>query len=204
MGRPLDLVGERDGVIREGDPALPVRICEKLIGPKPELAGALPLDEQGRRRDEGPVQPLFLPQQVEKGRTRLRLSLVLSRKTGSCHQLDARSDLQTAGPADDEVTADLGVLGRADQLERVAGQEVHGTHGDVVPAHNLARAGWSSTSPLVGVTFGRTAIFSGLRAMAVTAWPRRDSSLVISDPARPEAPATAIFMEGSFARSNQR
>src|SRR5437763_12086465 len=82
MGWPLDLVGERNGVVREGDPALPVRICEKLIGPQPELAGALPLDEQGRRRDEGPVQLLVLPQQVEKGRPRLRLSLVLSRKTG--------------------------------------------------------------------------------------------------------------------------
>ena len=32
MGRPLDLVGERDGVVREADPTLPVRICEKLIG----------------------------------------------------------------------------------------------------------------------------------------------------------------------------
>jgi hypothetical protein len=140
MGRPLDLVGERDGVIREGDPAFAVRICEKLIAAKPELAGALPLDEQGRRRDEGPVQLLFLPQQVEKGRTRLRLSLLLSRKTGSCHQFDARSHLQATGSADDEVTTNLRVLGRADQLERVAGQEVYGTHGDVVPGPQLGKA----------------------------------------------------------------
>jgi hypothetical protein len=30
--------------------------------------------------------------------------------------------------------------------------------------------------------------------MAVTLWPRRASSAVMREPARPEAPATAIFM----------
>ena len=47
MGRPLDLVGQRNGVVGEADPALAVRICEKLLSPEPELARALALDEQG-------------------------------------------------------------------------------------------------------------------------------------------------------------
>jgi hypothetical protein len=38
------------------------------------------------------------------------------------------------------------------------------------------------------------AIRSGFRAMAVTLWPRRANSAVMADPARPEAPVTAIFM----------
>jgi len=109
MGRPLDLVGQRNGVIGEADPALAIRICEKLIGPEPELARALSLDEQRRRRDEGPVQVLFLAQQIEKGRACLGLGLVLGRKTGGCNQLHARSDLQAASPADDEWDLVFGV-----------------------------------------------------------------------------------------------
>ena len=35
--------------------------------------------------------------------------------------------------------------------------------------------------------------------MAVTAWPRRASSAVMREPALPDAPMTAIFMEVSLA-----
>jgi hypothetical protein len=66
MGRPFDLVGERNGEVGEADPALAVRICEKLVGTEPELAGPLPRNEQRRGRDEGPVQLALLPQQVRK------------------------------------------------------------------------------------------------------------------------------------------
>jgi hypothetical protein len=40
--------------------------------------------------------------------------------------------------------------------------------------------------------------FSGLRAMAVTLWPRRASSAVMREPTLPDAPMMAIFMEVSF------
>jgi hypothetical protein len=59
---------------------------------------------------------------------------------------------------------------------------------------------WSSTSPVVGVTFGSAAILSGLRAMAVTLVAAARQFPVISgisNPARPEAPATAIFVTSS-------
>src|SRR5262245_29968217 len=82
MRRPLDLVGERNGVVGEGDPAFPVRRGQELVGSEPELSVPLPLHEECRWRDESPVQLLFLPELVEKGRARLRLSLVLSGKTG--------------------------------------------------------------------------------------------------------------------------
>ncbi len=66
------------------------------------------------------------------------------------------------------------------------------------PAIRRASPAWSSTSPLVAVTLAWAVIFSGFRAIAVTAWPRRASSAVMREPALPDAPMTAIFMAVSI------
>jgi len=52
---------------------------------------------------------------------------------------------------------------------------------------------------LAGVTLACPVIRPGLRAIAVTWWPRRASSAVMREPAWPDAPMTAIFMEVSLA-----
>ena len=62
----------------------------------------------------------------------------------------------------------------------------------------FCQGGWSWASPFFAVTLGSSAIFSGFRAMAVTAWPRRASSAVMREPAFPDAPTTAIFMVDSL------
>ena len=61
------------------------------------------------------------------------------------------------------------------------------------PAHNFASAARSLASPATAVTLASLVILSGFLAMPVTVWPRRASSAVMQDPARPEAPAMAIF-----------
>src|SRR5215469_10577953 len=48
--RALDLIGECNCEILEGNPAFAAGIGQKLVGAEPELAGPLTLDEQGRRR----------------------------------------------------------------------------------------------------------------------------------------------------------
>src|SRR5262245_10571629 len=80
MGWPLDLVGQGDGVVLKADPAPAVSGGQQLVGSEPELAGALAGDEQGRGREERPVQFLLLPQQVEEGGALLGLRLVLGRE----------------------------------------------------------------------------------------------------------------------------
>src|SRR6185295_4073073 len=67
MGRTLDFVGECNCEVLEGNRAFAVGGGQKLVGPEAELSGPLARHEQGRGRQEGPVQLLFLPQQVEKG-----------------------------------------------------------------------------------------------------------------------------------------
>jgi hypothetical protein len=62
------------------------------------------------------------------------------------------------------------------------------------PAHNRASPARSLASPATPVTLGSLAILSGFRAIPVTWWPRPASSATMADPARPEAPAMAIFM----------
>ena len=82
MGRTLDFVGQGDREILKGDPAFSVRGGQKLVGSEPELGRPLARDEQGRGRQEGPVQVLLLGKPVEEGRALLGLGLVLRRKGG--------------------------------------------------------------------------------------------------------------------------
>jgi hypothetical protein len=52
----------------------------------------------------------------------------------------------------------------------------------------------ASSSNWGPATLASGAIFSGWSAMAVTAWPRPESSLRMREPALPDAPTSAIFM----------
>jgi len=83
MSRALDLVGHRNREILEGNPAFSVLGSQKLVGPEPELAGPLALDEEGRRGQEGPVQLLLLPEEVEEGRPLLGFRLGPGGEQGS-------------------------------------------------------------------------------------------------------------------------
>jgi hypothetical protein len=112
----------------------------------------------------------------------------IAREKRGYDQFHARDDLKAARAADHEVAANLRVLGSADQLVRVAGQEVDGE------ASQLGEPGLIEHIALGPGDVRRS--FCGFRAMAVAAWPRRDNSLAISEPVRPKAPATAIFIEG--------
>src|SRR5689334_9737629 len=60
MGRPLDLVGERDRVIREGNTAFAVGSHQKLVSRAGTCRSARPR-RTGPRGTGGPVQLLFLP-----------------------------------------------------------------------------------------------------------------------------------------------
>jgi len=114
MSRALDLVGHRNREILEGNPAFSVLGSQKLVGPEPELAGPLALDEEGRRGQEGPVQLLLLPEEVEEGR--LSASALDRAGNRGRDQPDARRRLEAAGAADHQIAGDLRTTGGADQL----------------------------------------------------------------------------------------
>ena len=82
MGRALDLVGECNCEVLEGNRAFAVGSGQKLVGPEAELAGSLAGHKQGRGRQEGPVQFLLGPEQVEEGGALLGFRLVCHGKAG--------------------------------------------------------------------------------------------------------------------------
>ena len=62
MRRLFDLIEHRDGIVFHRDPALACCVAQQGFLANTELAGALARLEQCRRRQEGPVDPLFATQ----------------------------------------------------------------------------------------------------------------------------------------------
>ena len=130
MGRLLQLVDQCDRIILGGDRAAALGVDQKLVGAEAELAGALARLDQGRGREEGPVEALLLLQQIEEGAALAGLVEIGGRKFRGVEQLHARRDLETAGAADDEIALHARLLHRREQPGRVAGGKVNGAdHG---------------------------------------------------------------------------
>ena len=200
MGRALDLVGECNCEVLEGNPAFAVRSGQKLVGPEAELAGPLAGHEQGRGRQEGPVQFLLRPG-AGRGRPRpSRPRPCMPRESPGWSPAGRREPprgcrrrrRRGSGQPSDSLAAPISLTG---SLARKWTELIAASW----PAQQPGKAGLvHARRPSVGVTLAWPAIFSGLRAMAVTAWPRRASSAVMREPALPDAPMTAIFMEVSL------
>ena len=150
-----------------------------VVPAETEFAGALARHEQRRGRQKRPVEPVSWSRSRKSPPSGPRPC----RWPGipACRPAYAGRDLEAAGAADDEIAPDAGGLHRLDQLVRIAGEEMHrADHG--VMALDGGEAVLRRASPFSGVTPGSAGIFSGLRAMAVTVWPRRDSSARMRDP----------------------
>lgn len=91
VGRLLEFVDGGDRVILPGNVA-PLVAGQKLILAQPELAGALARSNRRRGREVGPIEVLFLPQEVEKFAAFGRLGLVGGGKLRRVDELDARRD----------------------------------------------------------------------------------------------------------------
>src|SRR4029077_21020469 len=92
MGRALDFVGKGNREILKGNPAFSAPVGQKPVGSEAEISRPLARGEQGRGRQEGPVEVFLLGKPVEEGRALLGFGLVLRREDGRRDQPDAGGD----------------------------------------------------------------------------------------------------------------
>uniref|UniRef100_A0A0N4ZL00 LigA n=1 Tax=Parastrongyloides trichosuri TaxID=131310 RepID=A0A0N4ZL00_PARTI len=128
--RRLDLVGHGDGVVGEGDAAVPLVVRQQGVAAQAEDAGALRPVEQGRGRQKGPVQLRLGAQGVQEPAAGQGFGLIGFGEGGRVDQALARRDLQAAGAADHQITRNACILDRLDQQGRIAVHEHDGAdHG---------------------------------------------------------------------------
>src|SRR5690348_8359867 len=113
---PLQLVDQRHRVVLERDPALALLIDEELVPTRAVRSSPLAGLERHRWTDVGPVEVLSTgPVNGEGVAVLQRLPLVRLGDLGSVHELDARPNLQGAGPPYHDEPLDAGLLGPRNQ-----------------------------------------------------------------------------------------
>ncbi|MNS93072.1 hypothetical protein D3C72_1272280 [compost metagenome] len=132
MLRRLDLVGQGDRVVFHRNPALAVVVGQEVVVAHAKRRGALARFEDGGRRQEGPVQHLFLAQRVQEHDAGPRFGLVGIREFGRVDQHLAGGHQQAARAAHHQQARHARVLHGSQQRLGVGGHKARGADHRVV------------------------------------------------------------------------